>query len=73
MRRVAVALLAGLVVYALLQPWGGCIDTDPPVCTGIFRWSVPTDAWVPLVAGAATAAVVFLALWLRAIRTDPNS
>ena len=73
MRRVVVALLAGLVVYALLQPWGGCVDTDPPVCTGIFGWdSVPTYAWVPLVAGAEVAAVVFLALWLRAIRSDPN-
>jgi hypothetical protein len=62
------ALLAGLFVYALLQPWGGCVDSDPRVCTGMFGWyTVPTDAWVwwfSLVAGAAIV-VVGLALWLR--------
>ena len=72
MRRVAVALLAGLVVWALLLPWGGCIDTDPPVCTALLGWFMVSEPWVAWVAGAATAAVVFLILSLRARRPDSH-
>jgi hypothetical protein len=63
--KIAIALLAGLVVVALLFYWGGCEDSQPPVCYSMFMWyTVPSDAWVSWAAGAATAAVVFLALWL---------
>jgi hypothetical protein len=63
--KVVVALIAGLVVLALLFYWGGGIDPQPPVCFGMFGWyDVPCDARVSLAAGAATAVVVFLALWL---------
>ena len=68
--KVAIALLAGLVVFALLFYWGGGIDPQPPVCYSMFGWyTVPCDAWVSWAAGAATAGVVFAALWLRDRRT----
>jgi hypothetical protein len=61
--KVVVALLAGLIVFALMFHWGGGIDTQPPVCYSMFGWyTVPCDAWVSWAAGAATAGVVFLAL-----------
>ena len=64
--KVSVALLAGLVVFALLFYWGGGVDPDPPVCFSMFGWyTVPCDAWVSWAAGAATATLVGLALWLR--------
>ena len=67
--KVAVALLGGLVVFALLFHWGGGIDTQPPVCYSMFGWySVPCDAWVSWAGGALTAAVVGLWLWLAGRR-----
>ncbi len=64
MRRLAVALLAGLIVFTLLTYWGGCIDTDPPHCFGMFGWyEVPTAGWVAPTAGLVTALIVYLAVW----------
>ncbi len=62
-RRVAIALLAGVVVFALLFPWGGGIVPDPPVCYGMFGWwDVPCGGWPAVAAGAVTALAVWLAL-----------
>lgn len=63
--KVAIAVVAGLVVFALLFHWGGGQDSDPPTCFGMFGYTVPCDAWMSWAAGAAMAAVVFLALWLK--------
>lgn len=62
-RTIVVALLAGLVVLVLLFPGGG-IDRQPPECYSMFGYVVPCDAWVAWAAGAATAGVVGLALWV---------
>lgn len=62
-RRVAIALLAGIIVFALLFQWGGGIDLLPPVCYGMFGWwTVPCGGWPAVAAGAATGVVVWLAL-----------
>jgi hypothetical protein len=66
MPKVAIALLAGLVVLVLLFPWGGGQPSDPPTCFGMFGWwTVPCEGWAAPVAGAATVGVVGLALWLN--------
>jgi hypothetical protein len=63
--KVVIALLAGLVVLLYLVPSGG-VDTQPPRCDSIFGlYSVPCEGWVAPVVAAATAAVVYLLLWLR--------
>jgi hypothetical protein len=62
-RTIVVALLAGLVVLALLFPGSG-IDRQPQECYSMFGYVVPCDAWVAWAAGAATAAVVGLGLWV---------
>jgi hypothetical protein len=62
-RTIVVALLAGLVVVLLLLPGSG-IDRQPPECYSVFGYAVPCDAWVAWAAGAATAGVVGLALWV---------
>jgi hypothetical protein len=63
MRKVALALLAGLVVFVLLFYWGGGTSSDPPTCFGMFGlWTVPCGWW-PAAAGALTAGVLWLALW----------
>jgi hypothetical protein len=60
------ALVAGLVVFALLFAWGGGISPFPPECFSMFGWySVPCDARIAVAAGAVTAALVGLALWLK--------
>ena len=69
MRRAVVSLLAGVVVAALLGPWGGWVDTDPPICDGLFNWyTVPCvggyETMPAVAAGIATAGVVWLVLWL---------
>ena len=61
---VAVALLAGLVVLVLLFPVAG-IDPIPPRCFSAFGYTVPCEAGLSQAAGAATAGIVGLALWLR--------
>jgi hypothetical protein len=38
--------------------------SQPPECYSIFGYVVPCDAWVAWAAGAATAGVVGLALWM---------
>lgn len=60
--RIAVALLAGVLVWVLLAPTGG-VDTLPPQCSGVFGYGVPCGAGLSLAAGAATAGFVGLALW----------
>lgn len=62
-RTIAVALLAGLAVVLLLLPGSG-IDRQPPECYSVFGCVVPCDAWVAWAAGAATAGIVGLALWM---------
>jgi hypothetical protein len=63
---VVFALVAVFVVLVLLFPWGGGAPSDPPTCFGMFAWyTVPCDGWVAPTAGAATAGVVFVVLWLR--------
>lgn len=62
-RTIVVALLAGLVALVLLFPGSG-IDGLPPECYSLFGYVVPCDAWVAWAAGAATAGVVGLALWV---------
>jgi len=57
--KVAVALLAGMVVFVLLFPWGGGTASDPPTCFGMFGWwTVPCGGWPAVAAGAMTAGVV---------------
>lgn len=66
--KVAVALLAGLVVLVLLFPASG-IEPIPPECFSVFRYTVPCQGGVAIVAGAATAAVVGSLLWLKRRRS----
>lgn len=66
---VGMASLAGFVMWALLLPWGGCVDIDPILCSSMFGWYTVPDQWVAWVAGAATAAAVGLLLWLRGRRS----
>lgn len=68
MRKVTVALLAGLVVFVLLFQWGGGLSSDPPTCFGMFGWwTVPCGGWPAVAAGALTAGAVWLVLswWER--------
>lgn len=62
--RVGVALLAGLVVLVLLFPAHG-IDPIPPQCFSLIGYTVPCEDGLALAAGATTAGVVGLLLWLR--------
>lgn len=63
-RKVAVALLAGLVVFVLLFQWGGGQDSDPPTCIGMFGWwTVPCGGGPAVAAGALTAGIAWLVLW----------
>ncbi len=61
--KVAIALLAGFVVLVLLFPGSGVMP-QPPRCFSVFGYDVPCDAGWALAAGAATAGVVGLLLWL---------
>jgi len=65
--KVALALLAGLVVLVLLFPGSG-VDTLPPQCVSVFGYSVPCAGGVAVAAGAATAGVVGLLLWIAGRR-----
>jgi len=74
--KVAVPLLAGLVVFVLLFPASRSTDI-PPECYSLFAYyNVPCGSGVAITAGVATAVVVGLALWLTARmreRRDPAS
>ena len=63
-RTIVVALLAGLVALVLLFPGSGTAAL-PPTCYSVFGYVVPCDAWVSWVAGAATAGLVGLVLWMN--------
>lgn len=71
--KVAVAVLAGLIVLVLLFPASG-VDTSPPQCFSAFGYTVPCEAlpWPAVAAGAATAAVVGLFLWIAGRREPKN-
>ena len=69
--RIAVSLLAGLVVLVLLFPASGIVPI-PPVCFSVFGYSVPCGGGLAVAAGAATAAGVGLALWLNSRRRKPD-
>ena len=61
-RRAAVALLAGLVVFVLQFP-SLIIESNPPICHGMFgAWTVPCGGWPAVGAGALVAGVGWLAL-----------
>lgn len=72
MTKVAVALLAGFVVLVLLFPVSR-VDTLPVQCLSVLGYGVPCDAgWSPA-AGAATAGIVGLLLWLKDRRRRPRA
>jgi hypothetical protein len=66
--KLALALLAGFVVLVLLFPGSGT-GAAPPTCFSVFGYTVPCDQRWAVAAGAATTAIVGLALWLRNRRT----
>jgi hypothetical protein len=71
--KLIIALVAGLVVIGALLPTHG-VDSDPPVCWSMFDYVVPCGSGLALAAGATTAGIVGLLLWLvdrptRPIRT----
>jgi hypothetical protein len=61
--KVAIAVLAGLVVLVLLFPVSG-VDTQPPECYSVFGYSVPCGDGVAVAAGAAVAAVIGVLFWI---------
>ena len=64
MAKIAIALLVGLVAFVLLFPASASTDV-PPECYSLFAYyDVPCNAGVASVAGAATAGLVGLALWM---------
>ena len=65
-RRIIAAVVAGLIVFALLFPWGGGQDAvEGAACFSMFGWyTVPCGGGVAIAAGAATGALVWLVLWL---------
>lgn len=65
--RLAAPLIAGLVVFVVLAPAGG-VDPHPQQCWSVFDYSVPCGAALSSAAGAVTAGIVGLALWLNGRR-----
>ena len=65
--KLAVPFLAGLIVFAVLVPAGGG-DSQAHQCSSAFGYGVPCGSGLSLAAGAATAGVVGLALWLSSRR-----
>lgn len=63
-RTIIVALLAGFVVFVLLFR-GSDTATMPPTCYSLLGYVVPCEPWVAWAAGAATAGVVGLAMWMN--------
>ena len=67
--KVAIAMLAGLVVLVLLFPASG-VDTQPPECYSVFGYTVPCGGGVAVAAGTATAAVIGLLVWIAGRGSD---
>jgi hypothetical protein len=67
--KVAIAVLAGLVVLVLLFPVSG-VDTQPPECYSVFGYSVPCGDGVAVAAGAAVAAVIGVLFWIAGAGRD---
>lgn len=65
--RIALSILAGVVVLVLLAPASGA-DTLPPQCWAMLGYSVPCGSALSLAAGAATAGIIGLALWFNSRR-----
>jgi hypothetical protein len=61
--KVAIAVLAGLVVLVLLFPASG-LDSSPPVCYSVLGYTVPCGGGLAVVAGTATAAAIGLLFWI---------
>jgi hypothetical protein len=60
---VLVAALVGLVDTILLFP--AVVQTaDPPICRGLFFYSVPCDGWVAPFVGIVVALLTGYGLWL---------
>lgn len=70
--KLAVALLAGLVVLVLLYP-AVIVDTIPQQCSSLVGLGAPCDAGLAVPGGAAVAAIVGLLLWLRDRRRRPRA
>jgi hypothetical protein len=62
--RFVIAALVGILVFAILFPWGGCLDSDPPHCYGLLGplYEVPDGGWPAVVAGIITGAAASLLL-----------
>jgi hypothetical protein len=67
--KLAIASLAGLVVFVLLFPGSG-VTPQPPQCYSVFGYSVPCESGVAAAAGVATAGVVGLLLWIAGRKTQ---
>lgn len=65
--KLAVPFLAGLVTLVLLAPASG-VESQAHQCWSAFGYGVPCGSGLSLAAGAATAGVVGLALWLSSRR-----
>jgi hypothetical protein len=60
---VLVAALVGVVATILLFP--AVVQTsDPPICSGIFLYTVPCDGWVAPFVGLVVALLAGYGLWL---------
>ena len=66
--KVALAVVAGLIVLVLLFPASG-IQPIPPVCYSVFGYVVPCGEGWALAAGAAAAVFVGVTVWLKRGRT----
>jgi hypothetical protein len=60
--KLAIVVLAGLIVLVLLLPVSG-VDTLPPECYSVFGYTVPCGSGISVAAGAAAAAIIGLLLW----------
>jgi len=63
-RKIALALLAGLAVLVLLYP-ANTADTLPQQCFSMVGLGAPCGAGLAVPGGVATAVIVGLLLWLR--------
>lgn len=62
--KVAISSIAGLVVLALVYPVSR-VDIIPVLCSSAVGLEVACDSGLSLAAGAATAGIIGLLLWVR--------